>query len=276
MRSPTPAGSPASSKKEALEHGTGDPMAEAELLEIEAWLCLDLGQSDRAAGLLDRAIQLYREIGDEPRCAQALILKANVLGHLEPSQAVELLYAALALLESVQQPRLELCARHGLAWFLNDASQAREALALMEISRHLYESFPDSWTQLRLRWLEGRIARSLGDLRQAEAVLRSVVDRFEARGMHRDQTLAAIDLVEVYSLQGKFAAAVELVESFGPALATWGMHSEGQAMWLLFRNAVVDHADHHVPVEPDAFRGIATYFHRAWHQPMRYVSSRPS
>jgi tetratricopeptide (TPR) repeat protein len=261
---------------EHLEQGTGDPLEEANLLSLEASLWRDLGQLERSAGLLDQAIQIYEEVGDDNRCSRMLIQKGLALGYHEPALGIQLLQDALRRLDAAQEPRLELCARHNLALFLNDAGEPHEALVLLEMTRPLYQVFGDRHTQLLLYWLEARIARSLGDLAEAEAVLQKVIAELDGRGMHYEQTIASIDLVQVYSLRGNFAAAERLADDFLPVLERWGMHGEGQAMWLLFRNQVAEHARMSLALEEAAFRGIAGYFHRAWRHPMRFEGKSPS
>jgi tetratricopeptide (TPR) repeat protein len=264
------------SAREHLEQGTGDPLGEANIISIEASLHRNLGQFEQAAAILQRAIEIYREVGDENRCASMLIQQATALGKVEPEEGIRLLQDALTLLDAAEEPRLELCARHNLALFLDDAGQPHEALAILEMTRPLYRVFADRHTQILLRWLEGRIARSLGHLTEAEAILQRAYSAFEKRGMHYEQTIAAIDLVEIYTLRGKFEAAVTLVTEFQPVLASWGMHNEGQAMWLLFSTSVAEHARMRARMEAAAFRGIARYFHRAWNQPMRFDQAKPS
>lgn len=260
----------AESAWELLDEGTGDPLEEASLLSIEASLWRDLGQLDRSAGLLDQAIRIYRQIGDDNRCARMLIQKGLALGYAEPASGIQLLQDALGLLDAAQEPRLELCARHNLALFLDDAGETQEALVILEMTRPLYAVFDDPQTQLLLHWLEARIARSFGDLAEAEAVLQKITAGFERRGMHYEQTIAAIDLAQVYSLRGNLDAAVKLANDFLPVLQSWGMHGEGQAMWMLFRNQIAEHARMRVGLEEAAFRGIARYFHGAWKYPMRF------
>ncbi len=261
---------------EHLEEGTGDPLEEASLLSIEASLWRDLGQLERSADILDRAIRIYQQIGDDNRSARMLIQKGLAAGYAEPASGIELLQDALRLLDPAQEPRLELCARHNLALFLDDGGEPEEALALLEMTRPLYRIFGDRQTQLLLHWLEARIARSFGDLAGAEAVLQKIVAEFEQRGMHYEQTLASIDLVQVFSLRGNFDAAVKLANDFQPALEGWGMHGEGRAMWMLFRDQIADHARMSLALEEAAFRGITLYYHRAWKHPMQFEGERVS
>ncbi len=252
---------------ETLEEGTGDPLEEANLLSLEASLYRDRGHFKRAAALLDRAIAIYQEIGDDNAQARMLIQKSTALGYLEPLEGIKILQEALEILDAASEPRLELYARHNLIWFLNDAGQPQDSLSLLETSRSLYQAFADPWTQLRLQWLQGRIARSLGDLQEAEAVFRKVWHTFEERGMRYEQTIVSIDLAEAYSAEGKLEEAVKLVTDFLPVLRSWGMHAEGLAMWKVFSDSIVEHARRHIAVAAEAFRSITLYFYRSWRQP---------
>jgi tetratricopeptide (TPR) repeat protein len=252
---------------ENLDEGTGDPLEEANLLSLEGSLFSDRGHFKRAAALLDRAIAIYDEIGDDNARARMLIKKANALGYLEPLEGIAILQDALAILHVASEPRMELYARHNLTWFLTDAGQPQDALALLESSRPLYKAFADPWSQLRLQWLEGRIARALGDLQEAEAVFRKIWHAFEERNMHFEQTLVSIDLAEAYSAEGKLEEAAKLVTDFLPVLRSWGMHAEGLAMWKVFSDSIVEHAHRQIALTAEAFRSITLYFHRSWHQP---------
>lgn len=253
---------------EALKPGTGDPLEEANVVSLEASLLRDLGDVDGAVALLDRAFEIYQELDDTNQQARTLIKQANALGGVDPAQAIPLLQEALALLDSAEHPRLELSARHNLVLYLNDAGQTQEALALLEISRPLYQNFGDAWTQLRLHFVEGRIARALGHLAEAEATFRFVWYDLEARAMHYELTLVSIDLAEVYVAQRKFEPATRLMDDFYPVLKSWGMHAEGLAVWLLLRDAVAKHAEEKKILEAAAFRQTAQYYHRAWRIPL--------
>ena len=254
---------------ERLQDGTGDPLEEARLISLEASLLCDLGQLEESAAILNDALAIYERMQDSDRQARTLIKQANAIGHVEPNQALPLLQSALAILDAAEEPRLKLCARHNLTWFLNDAGQHREALALLEISRPLYKAFADAWTQLRLHWLEGRIARNLGDIAAAEATFRLVWYEFEAREMPFELTLVTIDLAEAYSARRRFKRAMQLARDFYPVLQGWGMHTEGLAVWMIFREALGKQARDRLAMGAAAFENAAQYYHRAWFRPLK-------
>jgi tetratricopeptide (TPR) repeat protein len=254
---------------EKLQAGTGDPLAEAHLISLEASLLRDLGKLEESAAILADALEIYERLGDSSRQARTLIQQASALGYVEPALAVPLLQSALAILDAAEEPRLELCARHNLVWSLNASGRHQEALALLEISRHLYRAFADASTQLRLHWLEGLLARALGDLADAEATFRMVWYEFEARGMLYELTLVSIDLAEVYTLRRRFKRAAQLARDLQPVLQERGMHAEGLAVWSLFSKALAKQAREKRALDAPAFRQASRYYHRAWLSPVR-------
>ena len=128
--------------------------------------------------------------------------------------------------------RLDLCAQHDLACFLNDCGRPEEALAVLDRARPLYKQFPDNWTQLRLHWLEGRIARNLGELTEAGDIYKQLWEEFQARDLHHELVLLSIDLAELLVFKGESDRAADLVEQCYPILKTWGLHSYALAAWL--------------------------------------------
>lgn len=248
---------------EALKQGSEDPIEQAALVSREANLCCDLGDFEEAAQLLEQALALYREGGDLHFQGRTLLQQALLVGYADPEKGVDLAEEALALIDAVREPRLELCARHNLTWFLNDSGQVREAMAMLETSRSLYAQFADAWTRILLHWLEGRITRSLGDLPEAEHTFKGVWKKLHKRGFQRELTLLTIDLAEVYVQQGKLQEAIELVDAFYPLLEESGMHAEGLAFWRYLREALSARS-----VESGVFRRTSIYYRRAWRRPM--------
>lgn len=134
---------------------------------------------------------------------------------------------------------------------------------MLEISRPLYAQFRDPWTRTRLHWLEGKIARGLGDLAEAEEIFKRLWYDFQDPVYAHELTLLSIDLMEVYVSRGKHEEALELAEEFVPLLKGWGMHAEGLATWLLMERAVRERR-----AEAETFRRMAEYISRAWHRPL--------
>lgn len=264
------AGARSAFREAALElgRGTGDPLDEAVLLSLRASLHKDLGEFEGALEILDRAAAIYREANEPHLEGRIRVQQADTIGYTNPEQAIELAQEGLALIDPHREPRLEMCGLHALSLFLNDAGHTREALAMLEISRPLYAQFEDPWTRIRLHWLEGKIARSLGDLAEAEETLKRLWFDLQDPASAHELTLVSLDLAEVYVARGKHEEALELVEEFVPLLQGWGMHAEGLAVWLLMHNAVRERR-----AESALFRQMAEYMSRAWYQPLRRQES---
>ncbi len=249
--------------REELRQGTGDPLEEAHVLSLQASWHKDLGEFEEALEILDGAAAIYRELNDLHLVGRTLLKQADILGYFQPDKAIELAQDGLALIDPAREPRLEWCGRHNLAYSLNDAGCPKEALAMLEISRPLYEQFQDSWTRTRLHWLEGKIARSLGDLTEAEEIFKRLWYDLQDPSQAHELTLVSLELAEVYVARGKHEEAAELVEEFLPLLRGWGMHAEGLALWLLMQQAVQERR-----AEAALFRRMAEYLHRAWFRPL--------
>jgi tetratricopeptide (TPR) repeat protein len=249
--------------REELTQGTGDPLEEAGLLCLQASWHKDLGEFEEAVKILDRAAAIYRELNDLHLVGRTLLKQADAIGYAQPEKTIELAQAGLALIDPLREPRLEWCGRHTLAFFLTDVGKPREALAILEASRPLYAQFQDPWTRIRLYWLEGKIARSLGDLAEAEETFKRLWYDLQEPAYAHELTLVSLELAEVYVARGKHAEAAELVEEFLPLLEGWGMHAEGLAMWLLLQKAVQEQR-----AEAALFRQMAEYLNRAWFRPL--------
>jgi tetratricopeptide (TPR) repeat protein len=250
--------------REALGQGTDDPLEEASLLSLEASLLKDLGDFELAAERLDRAALLYRDRQAPHLEGRIYIQQGATIGFVRPEKAIEVTRKGLALIDAVREPRLEMCGRHQLAHLLNDAGHPGEALAMLEASRPFYAQFNDPWTRVRLHWLEGKIARALGDLPEAEETFKRLWYDLQEPEQTHELTLLSLDLAEVYVTRGKHEEALELVEEFVPLLQEWGMHAEGIAMWLLMACTVQERR-----AEAALFRRMAEYLTRAWFQPIQ-------
>ena len=250
--------------RKSLSDGTGDPLEKATLISLEASLLKDLGEFEQAVRLMDQAISIYRELNDRHLEGRTQLQQSATVGFVRPEIGVKLAESGLALIDSLREPRLELCGRHTLAWLLNDAGQPREALVMLELSRPIYTRFDDAWTRNRLHWLEGRIARNLGDLVEAEEVFQRLWLDLQEPSYAHELTLLSLDLAEVYVVRGKHDDASQLVAEFLPVLRSWGMHAEGLAMWLLLQKAVQSRT-----AQAATFRSVTEYMHRAWYRPLR-------
>ncbi len=244
------------------EEGSGDPFDKARLFSLEASYLNDLGEFEAAESTLEEALDLYRELGDVHLQGRILFQMGDTIGHIAPERALGHIRKALPLLDATREPRIELCAWHDFAWYLNDSGRPEEALAALEQARPLYAQFPDSYTQLRLHWLEARIASTLGELAEAESVLRQLWEEVRARNLSHELVLLSIDLAEVLVKKGEPSRAAQLVEDCLPILEAWGLHRYALAAWLFFQQALAHHD------VDDLFQKVRTYYRRHWVSPV--------
>lgn len=243
------------------EEGTGEPVEAAHILSLESAYMRDMGEFETAEAALEEALELYERMGDRHQQGRTLLKMGDAIGDVNPERALSHILRGLALLDLGKEPRLDLCAQHDLAWFLNDSGRPEDALGVLERARPLYQQFPDGWTQLRLHWLEGRIARNLGELEEAEDIYKQLWEEFQARNLHHELVLLSIDLAELLVFKGEPKRAADLVEQCYPVMKSWGLHSYALAAWLVFRDSLrQSRAD-------SVFTRMREYFRRHWVKP---------
>ena len=145
------------------EDGSADPLEEARLLDLKALLLGDQGWFEEAAEMLDTVVEIYEDVKDLHRKGRTLISKGVYLGCSgRPQQAVELIPQGLALLDGELEPLLALAARRELAWFLNECGCCERAQSQLDSCRRSPGAGGDARTDLRMEWLETRIAHRSG------------------------------------------------------------------------------------------------------------------
>jgi tetratricopeptide (TPR) repeat protein len=246
------------------EDGTADPLEEARLLELKASLLSDQGWFEEAAALLDTVAEICEEVKDLHRKGQALISKGIYLGCSGmPEQAVELIPQGLALLDGEIEPQLALAARQELAWSLNECGRCDQAQHHLDSCRRsLQGAGGDAWTELRLDWLEGRIAQRSGRRLEAEQRLGCLLQRCVAGGRGYEAALVMLDLATTYLEQGKRGEIRRLADDTLPIFLALDIHRQAVAALVAFHQAAA--ADQ---VTPALVRDIAAYLQRARKNP---------
>ena len=221
-----------------LQRGTREPMERAVLLDLRASLLRAQRRFGEALHLLRRAIAIFRNLGERHRAGRALVSMSTVQ-HMagEPERAIPLLYEALDLIDPAREPQLMLFAWHNLIDDLAEAGQFLEAHKLLLKARPLYQRFQNAWTQNRLRWVEGRIARGLGHTGQAEALFLAARTGFLAEDAAYDTALVSLDLSSLYAEQRRLPELKRLAEEMLPIFQAQDVHREALAALQLFQEA---------------------------------------
>jgi tetratricopeptide (TPR) repeat protein len=250
------------------EEGTGDPLERAQLVSFDASWMRMMGHFETAEAALGEALQLYRAAGDAHMQGRTLLQMGDAIGYADVEKGIAHVRAALELINPAREPRLELCAQHDLVMFLIDAGRPQEALAVLDRALPLYEQFPDSWAQLRLRWMQARIARGLTHLTEAVAIFRCLWAEFHARMLHYDLVMVSIDLAETLAEARQIASAARLVAEMQPVLVEWRLGRHIVAAWLVLQQALDEGRTTREIFR--LFSRLAAYYRRHWHNPAEF------
>jgi tetratricopeptide (TPR) repeat protein len=226
------------SAEEHYRHSGEDAYTEALILTFKASLRSTQGRFDEAAGLLDGAITVYRQAHDRHEEGRALIKKGMALGYAgRYGNAIRTIRSGLSRIDLLKEPRLLVTARHNLILFLSESGHPEEAQGSLAETRRLYVELGERMNLTRLRWLEGKIARELGQLEEAEAALKEARGTFLEHGIGVDAALVSLDLAVVYALRGETAAIKQLAAEIVPIFEAGKVHPDALAAILLFRQA---------------------------------------
>lgn len=213
----TRAGDSLEKARALVDAGTGDPMIQARLDEVEGTLRKDERRMEEADVLLGQAHRAYLRLGAAHLAGRVLMTKgvSRFVGE-DAGKAVEIFRSAVRLLDPARDPYLAAVARYNLALALVDADGLDEASRLL-LQGDLRRVFAkDPLNLIRLRWLEGKLLAARGRYAKAERVLTEVRDGFRAQGLEYVAAVAGVDLAKVYLDQQKgralHATALDLVE----------------------------------------------------------------
>jgi tetratricopeptide (TPR) repeat protein len=170
-----------------------NPIRRVDLLSTEASLSSNRRDHRTAEALLATALDVCRKTGNRHLEARASVQLGFVVSRVDPERSLEVTRGSMRLIDPADQ-RLELYARHNLAYALNSAGRPGEALETLISARPLYRRFNDSETRIRLGWLEGRILRSLGNLDAAIDHFEQAWRSFRRLDLYNEMELVSIEL----------------------------------------------------------------------------------
>jgi len=241
-----------------LEQGTGDPLAEAELLGIKASLSAYGGRFDEAVHLLNRVVSIYRRLGDRHLLGRTYLKKGTVLGNAgEVAAALRLIRCGMDLIDPVREPHLMVCATHNYIWFLKESGHSGQADACLDGARRLYQRAGDRHDLVRLRWLEGKIAERPRD---AETAFLAARDGLAREGLAYEAALAAMDLAVLYTTEGRAADMRRQTDQMLPLFRSEDMYRETMVALLSFQEGQARR-------EPSGLlHDVGSYLSRAWQE----------
>ena len=245
------------------EEGSADPLEEARLLDLKALLLGDQGWFEEAAEMLDTVVEIYEEVKDLHGKGRALISKGVYLGCSgRPQLAIELIQQGLRLLDAELEPRVALAAKQELAWFLNECGRCEHAQDQLDSFRHSLGAAGDVRTELRMEWLETRIAHRSGRWQEAELRFGGLPQRFVGAGLGYEAALVMLDLVTLYLELGRRAEIRRLADELLPAVLALDVHRQAAAALVAFQQAAAGD-----DVTPALVSELAAYLRRARKNP---------
>ncbi|HSS77879.1 MAG TPA: tetratricopeptide repeat protein [Thermoanaerobaculia bacterium] len=247
----------------SLARGTRQPMERAVLLDLRASLLRAQRRFGEALRLLRRAIVVFRQLGEQHRAGRSL-LSISTVHHVagEPEKAIPILYEALELIDPAREPRLLLVAWHNLIDDLAETGQFMEGQKLLGKARALYQRFPQPWSRNPRIWVEGKIARGLGQERDAEVLFLRARDGFLAEDAAYDTALVSLDLASLFAKQGRVKEVKRTAEEMMPIFSSRQIHREALAALVFWKQAVEAER-----AGIELVSGVAAFLKRARHDP---------
>jgi tetratricopeptide (TPR) repeat protein len=189
-----------------LDEGTGSTELKARLYDFRASLYGAQRRFEPCWAALDMVYALHRESGRRHLAGRALISKAIFKGYAGHShEALQLGAEGMALMDQQADPDLLLIAIQNQIWTQVECGLVKEARELLNRYRPSWGK--DSLNELKLRWIEGRIAAGLGELSNAFEHLWAAREGFESAGLPYRAALVSLDLGTLLLRLGQTAEA---------------------------------------------------------------------
>jgi tetratricopeptide (TPR) repeat protein len=219
--------------------GTGDPRILARMADLGASLACAQRRFEEAFRLLDVAHATYLELGDTHAAGRVIISRGLYAGYTgDPLEGIRYLVHGLNTIDRAREPKLAFQALHNILLLRVELGEYEEARRTLRQMQPLYERYLSDLEQVKVRWMEGRIAAGLGELDEAEAAFLQASQDFDRAGMGYRAALVSLDLVAVWLRQGRTAEIRHLVAELMATFRAVGVEREALAGILLLRDAV--------------------------------------
>lgn len=219
--------------------GTGDPRLLARLSDLGAALAAAQRRFDQAFRLLDISYSIYVKLGDRHSAGRVLIGRGLFAGYTgDPLDGIRYLVHGLNTIDRAREPKLAFQALHNILLLRVELGEYEEARRSLQQMKPLYARFTDELVDIKLRWVEGKIAAGLGELEDAEEAFAEARDRFDRLGLGYRAALVSLDLVSVWLQQGRTGEIRQLVAELLVTFRAVGVEREAIAGILLLRDAV--------------------------------------
>ena len=225
--------------EQLLAAGTGDPLEEARLLAWRAVYLKFQREIDASVRLYDRAIGIYRRLGETHHMGRMMIDKATTRCTAgDFAGAIRWTEAGIEHIDTERDPRFALAAKHNLSLYLHRDGDIDRAMGLLQEILPLFAQQNDSMVLLRLRWLEGRLAQAQRQFDRAEAAFREVQRGYAERGIPYEAASVSFDLATILVEEQRYEELAQLATEIVGIFQGLGIPRETLAALELFQKAV--------------------------------------
>ena len=221
-----------------LGEGTGAASLQARVSDLLGSLERDRRHFPEAVAALERASALHLSSGATRRAARTFVNLATV--HLiacAPERALEALGAAVPLVDR-QDEALLANLFHNLVLIYLDLEEFDEAAVILSDASDLILAHAPPNERVRLRWVEGKLARGLGDRARAERLFRDVREDFLETGLVYSAALVGLELSALLVEAGRPAEVVLIVGEILLTFRDLGVTREALGSLLLLHEAL--------------------------------------
>lgn len=222
-----------------LEHGSADPLLRARVYDLASSIFRQQRRFELSVLLLERSFRIYRHFGERHAAGRVLIKLAVTEGQRpDPATSLKLLCQAVELIDAERDRSLAWHVIHNMLWALADLGRYSTAEELLAESRGLCSEYGDRLDDLRLSWLEGKIAAGLGREIEAEVKLREVTLAYDRFDSPYDASLARLDLALLLAGQRRVAELKELVGDMVLRFRTLKLEREAILALVILRRSL--------------------------------------
>ncbi|HTQ81132.1 MAG TPA: tetratricopeptide repeat protein [Thermoanaerobaculia bacterium] len=226
-----------------LKNGTRQRPHCAQVLSHLASLRMDQRRFEDSLDLIQQAVEIWRDLGNDRELARALIKQAIMTGEAgKPRAAVHILKEAGKLVDAKAEPKLALILMHSIIRFYVDGGQSEVALRLHLEARPLYEQESDPLIRIKERWLEGQILSAERHLESALKQLSEAREGYLAHGNRYEAAIVSLDLAAVFAKLRRFPEMRVLAREILREMEALGVRRESLAALILLQQAATSEA----------------------------------
>ena len=216
-----------------------NPLVEAELCAARAALQWFQMSCEKAHVLIERAVDILRNLNHPESLAESIILRGSIKRYLGSHEETILDFGeALQILNRKSNPYLVCAAYSGLTisyLSLNDIECAQESA--LEVQSFAQEADLEIVTS-HSWWLNGLVKKAMGDRGEAELHLRNAIGVFQK--LHQPQNVCGIliELATLYAESGRNQEALKAVSEAITIVDLLKVNKDALAALRLLKSAV--------------------------------------